>query len=44
MVLCTRSSKFELYDQKDCSSKGLSSAGFALIELAGRTGTTVRFK
>lgn len=43
-VLCTRNIKFELFDQKDCANKGLSSAGFALIELAGRAGTTVRFK
>jgi uncharacterized membrane protein len=44
-VLCTRLSKFELFDQKDCALKGLSSAGFATIELAaGRGGTTVRFK
>ena len=43
-VLCTRAGKFELFDQKDCTLKGLSSAGFALIELAGRSGTTVRFK
>jgi uncharacterized membrane protein len=44
-VLCTRLGKFELFDQKDCALKGLSSAGFATIELAaGRTGTTVRFK
>jgi len=43
-VLCTRNMKFELFEQKDCSAKGLSSAGFAVIELAGRTGTTVRFK
>ena len=44
-VLCTRAGKFELFDQKDCALKGLSSAGFATIELAaGRSGTTVRFK
>ena len=44
-VLCTRAVKFELFDQKDCTLKGLSSAGFATIELApGRSGTTVRFK
>jgi len=43
-VLCTRKARFELFDQADCALKGLSSAGFALIELNGRTGTTVRFK
>jgi uncharacterized membrane protein len=43
-VLCTRNTKFELFDQHDCTAKGLNAAGFALIELAGRSGTTVRFK
>jgi uncharacterized membrane protein len=43
-VLCTHSIKFELFDQKDCAAKGLSAAGFALIDLAGSGGTTVRFK
>jgi uncharacterized membrane protein len=43
-VLCTRSTKFELFDQHDCAAKGLGAAGFALFELAGRSGTTVRFK
>ena len=42
-VLCTRNVKFELFDQTDCVAKGLSAAGFALIELAGG-GSTVRFK
>jgi uncharacterized membrane protein len=42
-VLCTRNVKFELSDHKDCAGQGLTSAGFASIELAGR-GTTVRFK
>ena len=43
-MLCTRNIKFELFDQKDCIAKGLSAAGFALIELASGSGTTVRFK
>jgi len=43
-VLCTRNVKFELNEQKDCAAKGLTSTGFALVELAGRSGTTVRFK
>lgn len=42
-VLCTRNTKFELFDQTDCTLKGLRAAGFALIELAVG-GTTVRFK
>jgi uncharacterized membrane protein len=43
-VLCTRNVKFELSDHKDCVEQGLTAAGFATIELAGRGGTTVRFK
>jgi uncharacterized membrane protein len=42
-ILCTRNVKFDLSDHKDCTGLGLSSAGFASVELAGR-GTTVRFK
>ncbi len=42
-VMCTRSSKFEIMDQGDCAAKGLTSAGFAAIDLAGRN-PTVRFK
>jgi uncharacterized membrane protein len=43
-ILCTRNSKFELSDHKDCAGQGLTSAGFASIELTGRGGTTVKFK
>jgi uncharacterized membrane protein len=43
-ILCTRNVKFELSDHKDCVDKGLTAAGFATVELAGRSGTTVRFK
>jgi uncharacterized membrane protein len=43
-VLCTRNVKFELYDQKDCSGQGLTSAGFASVDVPGKAGTTVRFK
>jgi uncharacterized membrane protein len=43
-VLCTRDFKFELNDQKDCVNKGLTPAGFAAIDLAGRPGATVRFR
>lgn len=42
-LLCTRQTRFELSDQKDCKLKGLNPAGFAVIEL-GSGGTTVRFK
>ena len=43
-VLCTRGSKFELNDHKDCAGKGLNATGFATVDLAGKAGTTVRFK
>ena len=42
--LCTRNVKFELTDRTDCAAKGLSSAGFAMFDLAGRSTTIVRFK
>ena len=42
-ILCTRNSKFEQSDHRDCAGQGLTSAGFAGVELSGR-GTTVRFK
>lgn len=43
-MMCTRSSKFEIGDQTDCVAKGLTAAGFAAIDLAGRNPATVRFK
>ena len=37
-ALCTRESKFEINDQADCVARGLSSSGFAAVDLvAGRT-------
>jgi uncharacterized membrane protein len=42
-VLCTRDVRFELADHANCAARGLTSAGFAVIELAGRA-ATVRFK
>jgi len=42
-VLCTRDVRFELAEHANCAARGLTSAGFAVIELAGRT-ATVRFK
>jgi uncharacterized membrane protein len=42
--LCTRTLKFEIEDHKDCAGRGLSAAGFAIVELAGRSGATVRFR
>jgi uncharacterized membrane protein len=43
-TLCTRNVKFELADHKDCPAKGLAPAGFAAIDLTGRSGATVRFR
>ena len=43
-TMCTRASKFEIADQADCVAKGLTAAGFAAIDLAGRNPATVRFK
>jgi uncharacterized membrane protein len=42
--LCTRNVKFEISDHKECIGKGLTPAGFAAIDLAGRSGATVRFR
>jgi uncharacterized membrane protein len=44
VLLCTRNVKFELNDQKDCASRGLTATGFAAIDLAGRAGATIRFR
>jgi uncharacterized membrane protein len=44
VMLCTRDGKFELSDHKDCAARGLNSAGFAFIDVAGQPATTVRFK
>jgi uncharacterized membrane protein len=43
-ILCTRNVKFELVDHKDCAGQGLTPAGFATVELNGRTGARLRFK
>jgi uncharacterized membrane protein len=43
-LLCTRESKFELTEQKDCVANGLLATGFAAVDLAARGGATVRFK
>jgi uncharacterized membrane protein len=42
-TLCTRDVRFEIADQADCPGRGLTSTGFAVVDLSGR-GTTVRFK
>ena len=43
-ILCTRNVKFELIDHQDCAGQGLTSAGFATVELGGRAGTKVRLR
>jgi len=43
-ILCTRNVKFELSEHKDCSGSGLTATGFATVELAGSSATTVQFK
>jgi len=43
-ILCTRNVKFELTDHKDCGNNGLTATGFATVDLAGSSGTTVQFK
>lgn len=42
--LCARDVKFELGEQKNCEANGLTTFGFAVVELAGRTGNTLRLK
>ncbi len=43
-VLCTRNVKFELSEHKDCAGNGLTSSGFATVDLSGKSGTVVRFQ
>lgn len=43
-MLCTRDGSFEVTDQKECGSRGLTTAGFASVELAAQGTTTFRFK
>jgi uncharacterized membrane protein len=42
--LCTREVRFELSEHGNCAAKGLAAAGFAVIDLAGKPGATVRFR
>jgi uncharacterized membrane protein len=42
--LCTRDMRFEISEQKDCAGQGLTATGFAVIDLAGKPGVTVRFR
>ena len=43
-ILCTRNSKFELSDHRDCGSNGLTATGFATVEMSPTGATTVQFK
>jgi uncharacterized membrane protein len=42
--LCTGDVRFEISEQKNCMAQGLTATGFAVIDLAGRQGATVRFR
>jgi uncharacterized membrane protein len=42
--LCTRDVRFEISEQKNCAAQGLTATGFALIDMAGKPGATVRFR
>jgi uncharacterized membrane protein len=42
--LCTGEVKFEIGEQKNCAAQGLTASGFAVIDMAGRQGATVRFR
>jgi uncharacterized membrane protein len=40
--LCTRESKFEISEQRDCGTRGLSATGFAVVDMSSG-GKTLRF-
>jgi len=42
--LCTGEVRFEVGEQKNCAAQGLTATGFAVIDMAGRQGATVRFR
>lgn len=44
VALCTRDGKFELSNHKDCTGRGLTQSGFAVVDLAGQDAVTIRFK
>ncbi len=46
LPLCTREGRFEVsnHGRKDCGSRGLKSAGFAVIDVKKKPSTIVRFK
>ena len=41
-MLCTRDSKFELREHTDCNARGLTGAGYAIVDMSGG-GKTIRF-
>jgi len=42
--LCVRNSRFEIEEHGDCSGRGLTTQGFAAVELPQGSGATVRFR
>ena len=42
--LCTGEVRFEIGEQKNCAAQGLTATGFAVIDMAGKQGATVRFR
>jgi hypothetical protein len=44
MQLCTGDVRFEIGEQKNCTGQGLTASGFAVIDMAGKQGATVRFR
>lgn len=42
--LCTGDVRFEISEQKNCVAQGLTATGFAVIDLSGKQGATVRFR
>jgi uncharacterized membrane protein len=42
--LCTGDARFEIGEQKNCAAQGLTASGFAVIDMTGRQGATVRFR
>jgi uncharacterized membrane protein len=42
--LCTGEVRFEIGEQKNCAAQGLTATGFAVIDVAGKQGATVRFR
>ena len=44
MQLCTRDVRFEISEQTNCGAQGLTATGFAVVDMAGKQGATVRFR